>query len=251
MQVVSDPTSDDVIAWLPHGKGFIIYKKKKFASDVLPNHFKQSKYTSFTRKLNRWGFTRVTRGPETGAYYHKFFQRGDVRLCMQMSCQASKGTAQAAASQQAQQGAIKGFPTDVQSQNLIRQQLQQLQMHQFHLQQMQMQQHMQAAEMFRQQQQGGENKDGEENKDSGEATAGEGTAPPPPMDSAAYFQSLQAGMPPGMMPQGLVPGLAPGAAFPPMPQVGPGLAADGTTEEQTKVDDAEAEESEAPETTAI
>lgn len=47
MQVVSDEENSDVISWLPHGKGFIIYKKKKFASDVLPKHFKQavSEYT--------------------------------------------------------------------------------------------------------------------------------------------------------------------------------------------------------------
>ena len=38
---------------------------------VLPVYFKQSKYTSFTRKLKRWGFTRVTSGTELGAYYHK------------------------------------------------------------------------------------------------------------------------------------------------------------------------------------
>jgi hypothetical protein len=80
MQVVSDESTNDVISWLPHGKGFIIYKKKKFASDVLPKAFKQSKYTSFTRKLNRWGFTRVTRGPETGAYYHKVCELSYIML---------------------------------------------------------------------------------------------------------------------------------------------------------------------------
>lgn len=90
MEILSGDEINDVISWLPHGKGFIIYKKKKFAAEVLPVYFKQSKFTSFTRKLNRWGFTRVTRGPETGAYYHKYFQRGDLRLCMQMSCQSSK-----------------------------------------------------------------------------------------------------------------------------------------------------------------
>eukprot|EP00549_Striatella_unipunctata_P019582 CAMPEP_0118709366 /NCGR_PEP_ID=MMETSP0800-20121206/22593_1 /TAXON_ID=210618 ORGANISM="Striatella unipunctata, Strain CCMP2910" /NCGR_SAMPLE_ID=MMETSP0800 /ASSEMBLY_ACC=CAM_ASM_000638 /LENGTH=352 /DNA_ID=CAMNT_0006613043 /DNA_START=116 /DNA_END=1174 /DNA_ORIENTATION=+ len=96
MEVLSDETHADVITWLPHGKGFIIYKKKKFAIDVLPKYFKQSKFTSFTRKLNRWGFTRITRGPETGAYYHRFFQRGNLRLCLQMSCQSVKAPATAA-----------------------------------------------------------------------------------------------------------------------------------------------------------
>lgn len=89
MELLNGEVYDDIITWLPHGKGFIIYKKKKFASDVLPRYFKQAKFTSFTRKLNRWGFTRVTqRGPEFGAYYHKFFQRDAPRLCMQMTCES-------------------------------------------------------------------------------------------------------------------------------------------------------------------
>lgn len=71
MAVLETDQLSDIITWLPHGKGFIILQKKKFASDIMPLYFKHSKFTSFTRKLNRWGFTRVPRGPETGAYYHK------------------------------------------------------------------------------------------------------------------------------------------------------------------------------------
>jgi hypothetical protein len=38
----------------------------RFAAETLPRYFsKKSKFTSFTRKLNRWNFTRVTRGPES------------------------------------------------------------------------------------------------------------------------------------------------------------------------------------------
>jgi hypothetical protein len=92
MSVLDTEQFSDIITWLPHGKGFIILQKKKFASDVMPIYFKHSKFTSFTRKLNRWGFTRVSRGPETGSYYHKYFQRGNHSLCMQMNCQ-SKPTA--------------------------------------------------------------------------------------------------------------------------------------------------------------
>ena len=71
MAVLDNDQMSDIVTWLPHGKGFIILQKKRFASEVMPLYFKHSKFTSFTRKLNRWGFTRVTRGPESGAYYHK------------------------------------------------------------------------------------------------------------------------------------------------------------------------------------
>ena len=116
MEVLSNPEVSDIITWLPHGKGFIILQKRRFSMDVMPLYFKHSKFTSFTRKLNRWGFTRVSRGPEMGAYYHKvrdedglcklhlsilclitmlyplnvqFFQRGNYILCMQMRCQST------------------------------------------------------------------------------------------------------------------------------------------------------------------
>jgi len=89
MEVLSDPKVSSTITWLPHGKGFVILQKRKFACEVMPLYFKHSKFTSFTRKLNRWGFSRVSRGPEMGAYYHKFFQRGNYLLCMQMHCQSN------------------------------------------------------------------------------------------------------------------------------------------------------------------
>lgn len=93
MEILSSEEDADIISWLPHGRGFMIYQKKRFAAEIMPKYFKQSKFTSFTRKLNRWNFTRITRGPETGAYYHEYFQRGNLRLCMQMCCQNSKNAA--------------------------------------------------------------------------------------------------------------------------------------------------------------
>jgi hypothetical protein len=85
MEVLTNDEDSDTISWLPHGRSFIIYKKKKFASKVLVKYFKATKFTSFTRKLNRWGFTRVTRGPEMGSYFHKMFLRDNPELCLRMS----------------------------------------------------------------------------------------------------------------------------------------------------------------------
>jgi hypothetical protein len=85
MDILSEEGQAETISWLPHGNGFIIHKKKTFANEMLPKYFKASKFTSFTRKLNRWGFSRVPRGPETGAYFHKLFRRDKPTLCMQMT----------------------------------------------------------------------------------------------------------------------------------------------------------------------
>eukprot|EP00957_Ditylum_brightwellii_P012030 908669-Ditylum_brightwellii.AAC.1 len=87
MEILSNEENSDIITWLDHGKGFVIIQKKRFVLEVMPKFFKQSKYTSFTRKLNRWGFTRVSRGPEMGAYYHR------------MACQPSKSSSPTARKQ--------------------------------------------------------------------------------------------------------------------------------------------------------
>jgi hypothetical protein len=86
MEILSEPSNADAITWLPHGEAFIIINRQKFSNHILPKYFRKTKYTSFTRKLNRWNFSRVTRGPELGAYYHEFFQRGNEALCTQMYC---------------------------------------------------------------------------------------------------------------------------------------------------------------------
>jgi HSF-type DNA-binding len=108
MEILSNEDHADIISWLTNGRGFMIYNKKRFSVEVLPKYFKKSKFTSFTRKLNRWNFTRITRGPETGAYYHEFFERGNLRLCMQMCCQSSKNFPTSSTSGS---GGIPGAPT--------------------------------------------------------------------------------------------------------------------------------------------
>jgi len=55
MDCLSDPMNQDAICWLPHGKAFIIHNRKLFAEKVMPQYFsRKAKYSSFTRKLNRW-----------------------------------------------------------------------------------------------------------------------------------------------------------------------------------------------------
>ena len=82
----------DTICWMPHGRAFIVKKPKLFAVDVLPRFFKQTKYLSFTRQLNLWGFKRITKGLDGGAYYHELFLRGRPYLAMRMKRHKVKGT---------------------------------------------------------------------------------------------------------------------------------------------------------------
>mmetsp|Transcript_3940 Transcript_3940/g.5685 ORF Transcript_3940/g.5685 Transcript_3940/m.5685 type:complete len:330 (+) Transcript_3940:87-1076(+) len=86
MDMLAEPSNNDAIAWLPHGKSFVIKDREKFSDTVLPKYFRKTKYASFTRKLNRWNFKRVAKGADVGAYYHEFFQRDNEAMCIQMYC---------------------------------------------------------------------------------------------------------------------------------------------------------------------
>jgi len=75
----------DMIQWLPQGTGFFFVNKKRFEAVVLPLFFqKRTKFTSFTRRLIRWGFTRVARGSFLGSYFHALFQQGNRSLCVEL-----------------------------------------------------------------------------------------------------------------------------------------------------------------------
>mmetsp|Transcript_30545 Transcript_30545/g.45517 ORF Transcript_30545/g.45517 Transcript_30545/m.45517 type:complete len:603 (+) Transcript_30545:1808-3616(+) len=92
MKVLDRSELSDIIRWMPHNRAFIVSKPKIFVADVLPKYFKQSKFMSFTRQLNLWGFKRITKGRDAGAYYHELFLRGRLRLSARMRRQKIKGT---------------------------------------------------------------------------------------------------------------------------------------------------------------
>ena len=61
----------------PHGRAWKIHDKDLLISEVVPNFFSQSKYESFTRQLNGWGFKKLHQsGNDYNAYYHEHFLRG-------------------------------------------------------------------------------------------------------------------------------------------------------------------------------
>jgi len=81
----------DIISWVPSENGFKVHKTKQFDEDIMPKYFDKTKYKSFQRQLNMWGFDRVGSGPYKGAYLHSCFVRGQPQLCEQMQRTKIKG----------------------------------------------------------------------------------------------------------------------------------------------------------------
>ena len=85
--IVSDESLDSAIHWMPCGKKFIVANREEFVRLVLSqNNFgsrrgtSSTKYTSFTRRLKRWNFSRTASGRDIGAYHHEFFLKGEPEL---------------------------------------------------------------------------------------------------------------------------------------------------------------------------
>ena len=59
--LLSNPELNHIISWLPSGDAFGIHKQEEFENEILPKYFRQARFASFVRKLNRWGFHRVSK----------------------------------------------------------------------------------------------------------------------------------------------------------------------------------------------
>jgi hypothetical protein len=81
----------DVVSWKIHGRAFSVNNSKDFSEKVMPLYFNQTKIRSFFRQLNLYGFQRITRGLDKGAYYHEYFLRGKPFLTSQILRQKIKG----------------------------------------------------------------------------------------------------------------------------------------------------------------
>jgi hypothetical protein len=82
----------DVISWQPHGRCFVVHEPKSFSDSVMPTYFRQTKFASFQRQLNLYGFSRLTSGRDKGGYYHELFLKGKRFLCHRIVRLKIKGT---------------------------------------------------------------------------------------------------------------------------------------------------------------
>lgn len=83
---------EHIASWQPHGRCFVVHNQQEFVDLVMPDYFSQSKYPSFQRQLNLYGFKRITKGPDRNGYHHPSFLRGYPELSDTMVRMKVKGT---------------------------------------------------------------------------------------------------------------------------------------------------------------
>lgn len=66
----------DIITWTKSGLAFQVVDYARFSEEILLKYFRHNKFSSFRRQLNLYGYRKVIKGPDAGAYMHPSFQRG-------------------------------------------------------------------------------------------------------------------------------------------------------------------------------
>lgn len=83
-KISSSDNEDVIISWSTSGKAFRIYDVKGFASTILPKYFRTTKFSSFQRNLNLYGFTKARRGADSDMYAHPSFIRDRPDLLIEL-----------------------------------------------------------------------------------------------------------------------------------------------------------------------
>lgn len=82
--ILSQPDLSGIVTWQPNGRSWRVLKPREFEIKILPRFFEHSKFSSFVRQANGWGFRRITQGPDRNSYYHEKFLRGLPHLAKDM-----------------------------------------------------------------------------------------------------------------------------------------------------------------------
>ena len=84
LQKCASEGNENIVSWVSEGRAFKVHNVPDFVSKILPLYFKQSKYKSFQRQLNLWGFERILTGSDKGAYHHPLFLQQRPGLCSRL-----------------------------------------------------------------------------------------------------------------------------------------------------------------------
>lgn len=92
LYIILENSSIESAQWAENGICFRIVNEEVFLDKVMPQYFKQTKMTSFQRQLNSYGFRKISRGGESGCYFHPKFQKGRPDLLLVVQRLPAKGS---------------------------------------------------------------------------------------------------------------------------------------------------------------
>ena len=90
-QLITDAEREgntDIVSWMPDGKSFKVHNRERFEQELMPRYFGSSKYRSFQKNLNLWGYdTALTHSkshPLRGETSNPNFLRDFPEKCLEM-----------------------------------------------------------------------------------------------------------------------------------------------------------------------
>jgi hypothetical protein len=84
-QIISDPANSKIISWNDDGTHVEVKDPEELGNQILGKHFKHTKFASFQRQLNYFGFKKQGRskGNDTILYFHQLFKRSSpAEVCL-------------------------------------------------------------------------------------------------------------------------------------------------------------------------
>ena len=86
MKMINDERGRNCVQWTQDGNSFIVLSHDRIEKDLLQIYFSSPKYTSFRRKLNRWGFRseKIEVNGKVGkqrAFFHKVSEDRVLLFC--------------------------------------------------------------------------------------------------------------------------------------------------------------------------
>ena len=72
-KILDQDEHPSVVSWCLDSQNFIVYNRKKFQDELMPQYFQSSSWQSFLKQLNVYGFRRATKSRDLTVYYHKDF----------------------------------------------------------------------------------------------------------------------------------------------------------------------------------
>jgi hypothetical protein len=96
MSLLLDEEYSKIVTFLPDDQSFGIINAKVFADEVMPKVFGIRTFSSFVRKLTRWGFERIMekKTHDVDVFRHDLFRKNDWKSCANIKCVRRSATKQ-------------------------------------------------------------------------------------------------------------------------------------------------------------